>query len=359
MPITTITSGTAKLLNSSGVEIGCNYSSADEQYICKFDDYYNDESVVAWFLSAQSIELGITLRPFQGRYAVAANVRARRHPKSRRIWLLSLSWNPLDFGQLNRNTFGSEQVTKVTPHIDHMDDPDLWEPVLMRRPAPRRDGRPLAYYDGGFGGYAHSQVTANLAGKRGPVVNSAFVPIAGAPGAIQNGSSWSLRVITASAPNYAGIFQYEWSTNSAEVHIEHKGLDFTVAKHCLCCTGITLGEQRVNNTHAWSIDIQFEERYNPDFPDIGGWVDMFLDSGFDARAMLAANDLDADEKPITRAKSRLRKLLDDRDRPISDPIPLNGNGRELGAGAAVRYVKWRYPKEMNWSSFPYFSRILA
>lgn len=363
MPLETITSGTTYLLHSSGVEVGCNFAGADEQFLCKFNDFYNDESVINWFLTSNSINLGITVKPFQNRYAVAATIRARRHQKSRRMWLLSLSWNPLDFGQLNRNTFGAEPITRVTPDVGNMEDPDLWDPVLMRRPSPSRDGRPMAYYEGGFSGYAHSKISTNLTPGgvkiRGPVTNSAFVPIAGAPGAITNGASWTLKVLTKLAPNYVDLYSYEWSTNDAAVDIAHKGLEFTAAKHCLRCSGISLGEQRINNIHAWSIEIQFDEKYNSDDASIGGWVDQFLDAGFDARAMAAASDTDADGRPITRSQSRLRKLLDDRDRPISEPLPLDGNGRELGAGSTVKYAKWRYPKEKNWADFPYFNRIVV
>ncbi len=356
---TPILTGSARLMSTSGMEVGANYSASDEQYFCKFDDFYDDESVVAWFLVSNSLILGFTKKTFQNRPCILANCRARRHPKSRRIWLVTITWNPIDFGQLNRFSFGAEPITKVSANAAQMDNPDLWDPVLSRRPTPTREGRPLAYYDGGLNGFANTTIISQLAGKRGPVTNSAFVPIAGAPGGITSGATWTCRVLTILDVDYTALKAYEFSTNSLAVNFSHKGLVFTVPRHCLFCTGIAISEQRINNAHAWSIEIQFQEKYNPDFPEIGGWVDVFLDAGYDARAIAAAGDTDAEGKPITRTTSRVRKLLDDRGRPISDPIPLNGNGRELSPGGALSYARWRYPKELAWATFPYLNRIMV
>lgn len=367
----TITSGTALLLHTSGVEVGCNFAGADENYLCKFNDFYDDESVINWFLTANSIVLGFTTKTFQGRFSVASSLRARRHPKSRRIWLISLVWNPLDFGQLNRNTFGAEPLLKVKPDPANLDNPDVWDPVLLRRTSVHRDSSPRAYYQPvtgvvGFTGYAHATIETEsaLGTEKTSVRNSALAPIANAPGGLSGGGVFTFKVMTKEAID-EDVFNFELSTNNDEVIIDHKGLVLTFPKHCLFCSGISITEQLVNNTHAWSIEINFESKFHRDFPAVGGWVDIYQDSSFVARAIAAAGDRYQDipgEPPgatVTDSNSRTRNILDVAGRPISQPIPLDGNGRELVPGENVKYVGWRYPHETDWTVFPYFNRILA
>lgn len=354
-----ITSGTLTLLNSSEVEIGGNYSASQEQFLARFNDFYTQEEVTDWVLQENNLQLCVTTKTIQDRLCVLHVLRARRHPKSRRAWFITLQWNPFDTGAYSRNTFGAEPVTKVSPKNADIEDPDTWEPVLLRRPSSTREGRPLAFYEGGFNGYSQTQFAA-YNGKRIQPMNSAFVPIANAPPGYSYSSSFTFRILTKLDVSYTQLEAFEFSTNNAPVSISHKGLVIpNIPKHCLYCNGFTLTEQTVNNVHCWSIEIQFSTKYHQDQPTIGGYVDLFLDAGYDARALAAASDSDADGKPITSGSSRLRKLLDDRGRPISEPYPLNGNGRELASGGTMVYAKYRYPHEANWANFPYLQRILV
>lgn len=377
MPIT----GFAHLLHSSTVEIGANWANAEEVWLCRFGEYQPDEAVTDWFLDVQNIVLGESYRFFQGRLAIANTLKLKRHPKTRKAWILTLSFKAVDSGgggSSSKSSFGQEPITKVSAHngdspTPNLTAPDTWDPVLLRRPHAAREGRPMAYYEGGFNGYAHNQMQL-YANKRGLVVNSALIPISHAPGAISGGASWVFRVLTVN-PVDTSVFSYEWTTNSGPVTFNHKGLTLTVPRHCLQCQGVSIGEQRVNNRHCWSIEIQFEEKYHEDAPTIGGFVTRFADVSFDARALKAAGDRYADTVDnngqvipgveVQDPNSRVRKILDKVGRPVSDPHPLDGNGRELVAPAQgaplaepFKYVNWRYPAQLDWLSFPYLNRII-
>lgn len=369
-----ITSGTLTLLHSSEVEIGGNYSASQEQFLARFDDFYTQEEVTAWVLEDNNLQLCVTTKTIQNRLCVLHVLRARRHPKSRRAWFITLQWNPFDTGAYSRNTFGAEPLTKVSPKNADIEDPDTWEPVLLRRPSNSREVRPLAYYEGGYNGYTDTKLRSYGNVRQQPV-NSAFIPIEGAPGGISIGASFVFRVLTKQNVNYNGLWNYEFTTNSSPVTISHKGLVVgPIRRHCLYCAGFNLTEQMVNNVHCWSIEIQFNIKEHPEnfantaddiaspYHGIGGYVDLYSDVSYDARAFAEAGDLDAlkNGKPVTDPRDRYRKIIDPKTKmPTTSPMQLDGNGKENIGGAREVYGKWRYFPELNWLNFPYLNRIFV
>jgi hypothetical protein len=328
-----------------------------DRWMIKADRGETRETVLAWFLAEPGAPIpGVSMAEFGNLFVLCESVNVSMHPKSRRLWYVTVNYVPFDVGSgglpggtgaagapINVTTpspVGATPTNDIVP-----EDPDTWDPVVMRRASRRYKSVGEAYYEGGYSGYAHTwcngkSVPATF--KRCPVVNSAIVPIDSLPDMPSGGSTWMFRFLRKSIPDFSVWEAFENTIPLADITKVHKGMSIKFKKDEAICTSVEVSETYVNKEHAWSIEIQIET---------GNQIIELKDRGYEARALAAANDrqLLPPKNIITDTSSRVQKILDENGHQLSSPSLLNGNGAPLAENAEPIFGKWRFFDRKSWT----------
>jgi hypothetical protein len=329
-----------------------------DRWMVKTDVISNRADVLAWFLAEDGAPVpGRSMADFNGLYVLCESVNASMHPKSRRLWYVTANYVPFDVGSgglpggtgsagapINVTTpspVGATPTNSIVP-----EDPDTWDPVVMRRSLGRYQSTGSAYYEGGYNGYADTWCDGKsdpATNKRCPVVNSALVPIDNLPDVPVGGSVWIFRFVFKQASSFASLLEFENTIPNADISWSHKGFTSNFPKHKALCRSIEVSETYVNKAHAWAVEIQIER---------SDQIFELKDRGFEARALAAAGDrkLVEPKNVITEEDSRVQLILDKQGRQPSSPSLLNGNGMPIDPEAEPHFGKWRFLNDKDWTA---------
>lgn len=269
---------------------------------------------------------------------IAKRIFAERELKSNHVWLVFVEYD-------NDNQ-------DVDASGDPTDDPLSFRATISEQTVQYTKALTKATYVKGFSGDAE---VYRVPGSVGPVQNSAGIPVLPPPEVedsrvvVRIGRPAALIAATAHDDMINAV-------NLTSFTIDHFGyLRFVPAKTARI-REITVGLRRENNTDFWEKEVHLDI-----FPDT--WRLKIYDLGLVARA--APGDPDGNGGTLSQSDMvtgvpQYRQILDKDGNPITDPVPLNGNGQPAVPGAAPVQIEYiQYPKEREFRNYTFFSGLIT
>ncbi len=288
--------------------------------------------------------------------SVCTSLRAEPVRENRRIWRIVADFRtPDNNGNTpqppNSNTNPIPIGELLAPELIGNDD---WIPTLSRYPRQVSYAAQKAFYLGGYSDYADAELIlpANKdSDGRVPLVTSAGQRLAGAPDFVFHQAEWLVRYYV-QYPDET-VFDYEGTTNDAQLSFSLRGLDGTFAKNSARLEGVTVTEVSRGATSRWEISMSI-------LHDRRTLVYEIADRGTMRRAK-AGIDNDQFGAPIVSAVAsiHMQPIKDPEGRVMTDPVDLNGNGQPSANGYKTFFGRWRNEEERNWSLMPYFSNLIV
>jgi hypothetical protein len=156
------------------------------------------------------------------------------------------------------------------------------------------------------------------------------------------------------------------TVNSAAITFQYRGVKKTVAQYCGKTRDFRASPRR---HHQYGDYVEVEIWI--DVIDDGGrtWRPEYLDAGFAARAMSGDPDghggvIYEDSRAFVEEMAPQRRLTDSDQLPLSEPVPLNGDGQPLltfkdkTGEIAVKYGQWQvYLSESDYKTWGIFAGL--
>lgn len=279
--------------------------------------------------------------------AYLRTIEAVRDPGSTLIWFATLTYRDeeIDEEQIDESGNPTDNPTDMRPELEV-------QTVQYSRPVEK------ALYLGGFTGIAHTKLTGD---ELKPVVNSALA-VYNPPPEIDH-HRWTLRV-------KRNVVSINCDTvknnvvNNAAITFQYRGVKKTIPQYC----GKTR-DFRASPRHHHAYGDYVEIELWIDVIDDGDrtWRPKYLDAGFAARAMLGDPDghggaIYEDSRAFIEELAPQRRLTDSEQIPLSEPVPLNGDGQPLltfrddTGELTVKYGEWKvYLTESDYKTWGIFN----